>query len=87
MRQMTLHHSDCLNFCPVDVAKGLCRRTGKLTIIDSDTCDCYKQLPKCKFCANYIAAEEQLGLCKAEAGNPWAYKEMIAVTCEMFVPA
>ena len=87
MKEMILRHSDCLNFCPVDVAKGVCRRTGELTIIDSNTCECYQPLPKCKFCAHYVSAEEQLGLCKAEAGHPWAYGEMIAVTCEMFVLA
>jgi len=87
MSQILLQHSDCLNFCPVDVAKGVCRRTGDLTILDSNTCDCYKKLPKCKFCANYMTTEDQLGICKAEANKPWAYGEMVAMTCDMFVPA
>ncbi len=79
-----LHHNDCLNFCPLDVAKGLCRRTNELTLIDTDTCECYERLPKCKFCANYVATGDGMGICKAEKGDPWAYPEMIAVTCEWF---
>jgi 4-hydroxyphenylacetate decarboxylase small subunit len=82
-----LHHSDCRNFCSVDVAKGVCRRTQDLVLIDSTSCECYVQLPKCKFCANYAANGDQTGVCKAEQGEPWAYPEMIAVTCEMFTAA
>lgn len=84
MDVITLHHNDCMNFCPVDVAKGICRRTNTLTLIDSQTCECYLQLPKCKFCRNYIPTEDNLGLCKAEKDEAWAYPEMVAVTCEWF---
>ncbi len=84
MEIKTLHHNDCMNFCPLDVAKGLCRRKNELTLIDSNTCDCYVKLPKCKFCVNYVASGDNLGICKAEKDEPWAYPEMIAVTCEMF---
>lgn len=84
---IALHHNDCRNFCSMDVAKGICRRTGNMVLIDSDSCSSYKQLPKCKFCTNYEAAEEGLGICKGEKNQPWAYPEMIAVTCEMFQPA
>lgn len=87
MSEMLLQHSDCRNFCPLDVAKGVCRRTNEMTLIDSSTCDCFVELPKCKFCANFAVNGGQTGVCKAEAGEPWAYGEMIAVTCEMFVPA
>lgn len=87
MSELTLHHSDCQNFCSLDVAKGVCRRKSELTLIDSEPCDSYRQLPKCKFCANYASNGNGMGVCKAESGEPWAYAEMIAVTCEMFVPA
>ncbi len=81
-------HSDCRNFCSMDVAKGICRRTQEIVLIDSEACAAYVQLPKCKFCANYVAGEQEgIGTCTAEEGGPWAYPEMIAVTCEMFKPA
>ena len=83
-----LQHSDCRNFCSMDVAKGICRRTQEVVLIDSQACSCYAQLPKCKFCAHFAAGEQEgIGACNAEAGSPWAYPEMIAVTCEMFKPA
>jgi 4-hydroxyphenylacetate decarboxylase small subunit len=84
---ITLRHNDCRNFCSMDVAKGICRKSGNVVMIDSDTCACYKQLPKCKFCANFQATEDGLGVCKADNAGSWAYTEMIAVTCEMFKPA
>ncbi|NMB90271.1 MAG: 4-hydroxyphenylacetate decarboxylase small subunit [Chloroflexi bacterium] len=82
-----LQHSDCRNFCSMDVAKGICRRTQDVVLIDAEACSSYAQLPKCKFCANFAAGEEGLGTCLAEANQPWAYPEMIAVTCEMYKPA
>ena len=87
MSEMVLQHNDCRNFCTVDVAKGICRRTDELVLIDSEACKSYIRLPKCKFCANFVATGEQMGICKAEKTEPWAYPEMIAVTCEMYVPA
>jgi hypothetical protein len=45
------------------------------------------RLPKCKFCANYAKNGDGTGHCQAEQGEPWAYAEMIAVTCEMFKAA
>jgi 4-hydroxyphenylacetate decarboxylase small subunit len=87
MSDLVLHHSDCRNFCTLDVAKGLCRRTNELVQVDADSCTCFLELPKCKFCANYAATEDNLGICKAEKDEPWAYPEMIAVTCELFAAA
>lgn len=87
IEEMVLTHSDCRNYCHVDVAKGMCRRTQDLVLIDDKSCECFVQLPKCKFCANYSSTGEGMGVCKAEKGEPWAYPEMIAVTCEMFKAA
>ncbi len=82
--ELQLHHSDCRNFCSVDVAKGICRRSGEMVLVDGPACDAYQQLPKCKFCSNFAGSAEGLGACKAEKDEPWAYPEMIAVTCEWF---
>lgn len=85
MKEIVLRHNDCWNFCNVDVAKGICRRTQDMVLIDSETCKHYTQLPKCKFCINYANTGDNVGTCKAEIDEPWAYPEMIAVTCEMFI--
>ena len=83
-----LQHNDGRNFCSMDVVKGICRRTGDTVLIDSEACDSYVQLPKCKFCASFTASEQEgIGTCNAEASRPWAYPEMIAVTCEWFKKA
>ena len=87
IEEKVLQHNDCRNFCSMDVAKGICRRTQETVLIDSTACPCFVTLPKCKFCANYAASDESTGVCTAEAGQPWAYPEMIAVTCEMFKAA
>jgi 4-hydroxyphenylacetate decarboxylase small subunit len=80
-----LQHNDCRNFCSVDVAKGICRRTGEMVAIDDAACTECVPLPKCKFCGCYSPGiQSGLGACLAEAGQPWAYPEMIAVTCELF---
>lgn len=80
-----LQHKDCRNFISVDVAKGICRRTGDMILLDGEACSEYVQLPKCKFCSHYATSDQEgIGCCTAEAGSPWAYPEMIAVTCEMF---
>lgn len=78
-------HGDCLNYCSMDVAKGICRLKNMIVPIDGDSCEDYQVLPKCKFCQNYKAGEEVgIGNCLAEAHKPWAYPEMIAVTCEWY---
>lgn len=87
-QQQGLRHCDCRNFCNMDVAKGICRRLQEVVLIDEAACPEYAQLPKCKFCANFGAGEQEgIGTCNADASRPWAYPEMIAVTCEMFKPA
>lgn len=85
--EKVLHHNDCRNFCAVDVAKGICRRTNEMVLIDTPACDAFQALPKCKFCAEYAGNGNGIGKCKAESDEPWAYPEMIAVTCEWFKAA
>jgi 4-hydroxyphenylacetate decarboxylase small subunit len=87
IEEKVLQHADCRNFCTLDVAKGLCRRSDTLVPVDSTACTCFVQLPKCKFCQNFADKGEGVGACLAEQGEPWAYPEMIAVTCEWFKAA
>ncbi|HCJ10746.1 MAG TPA: hypothetical protein DHW14_06240 [Clostridiales bacterium] len=82
-------HMDCRNFCPVDVVKGICRKSGSKVIIDSPVCPKFEQLPKCKNCAHYTPSptEEHIGTCGAAESKPWTPAELIAVTCENYQPA
>ncbi|SMB98638.1 4-hydroxyphenylacetate decarboxylase small subunit [Thermanaeromonas toyohensis ToBE] len=86
MTNIDLKHNDCRNFIPVDVAKGICRRTEQLIVIDSPVCPNFTALPKCKNCSHFSASEteEFIGTCEAEKSKPWTYSELIAVTCEMY---
>jgi 4-hydroxyphenylacetate decarboxylase small subunit len=80
-----LQHNDCRNYCNMDITRGICRRTGSIVPSDEDSCSDYVPLPKCKFCSNYAPGDQPgLGSCNAEASQPWATPEMIAVTCGMF---
>ena len=81
-----LKHTDCRNYAPVDVAKGICHRTKELVLADTDHCEHFTQLQKCKFCSHYTAAraEEFIGTCGAIPQKPWTYPDLITVTCEMF---
>ncbi len=84
VKEPVLTHGDCRNYVSMDVAKGICRRTSDVVPINAASCDAYEQLPKCKFCSRFAEGVEGDGACTAEQGEPWAYAEMIAVTCEMF---
>jgi len=81
-------HSDCRNYCPVDVAKGLCRMSGGKVIIDTPTCPKFQRLPKCKNCEHFTPSptEQYVGTCNADKSKPWAPSELIAVTCENYKP-
>ncbi len=82
-----LAHDDCRNYVSLDVAKGICRRTNEVVLIGVASCDAYQQLPKCKFCSKFVGSAEGMGACTAEKDEPWAYGEMIAVTCDWFKSA
>lgn len=81
---MNKNHRDCINFAPIDVAKGVCHLSGVLTASDERTCLSYKSLPKCENCLNYkeLSVEDGTGECTAERTNFMAYKDMTAVTCK-----
>lgn len=81
-----LNHSDCRNFIPVDVAKGICGLRNENVLIDTPVCDKYVTLPKCKNCACFTEdVDEGFGVCKAdEKMNPWTFAELHAVACEMY---
>ncbi|WP_148305563.1 4-hydroxyphenylacetate decarboxylase small subunit [Candidatus Arsenophonus nilaparvatae] len=47
------NHTHCHNFCPIDVAKGLCRLSGNLIMIDTPVCENYNEKPRCEHCRHY----------------------------------
>jgi 4-hydroxyphenylacetate decarboxylase small subunit len=80
-----LKHTDCRNYAPLDVVKGICHRRKELVPADGDCCEHFMATQKCKFCSHFVAAGQYLGTCEAVAAKPMAYPDLIAVTCENFV--
>ena len=78
-------HSDCRNFIPVDVAKGLCQREKTMVFIDEgEVCGKFETLPKCKNCSNFVEpAPDGMGTCVGLSdGEFWAQGDLTATTCE-----
>lgn len=83
---MSLEYRDTVEFIPVDADKGIDRLTGEFVQADDVAPDGYNQLAKCKFCKNYTATEENMGVCEASKQEPkfFAYGDMTAVSCMGF---
>lgn len=85
MKTETFTHTECRNYAPVDVAKGICHRTKELVLADGDHCEHLEKIQKCKFCSQYTASnQEYLGTCDAVISKPMTYPDLVTVTCEMF---
>lgn len=85
MNRRLRRHSDCRNYAPVDVVKGICHRTKELVAADAAHCEHYVQLNKCKFCARFTQDDaEFMGTCHAGSAGVWTYPDLIATTCENF---
>ena len=79
------NHSDCYNFIPVDVAKGLCSVHNKEIIIEGDICPDFEILPKCKHCSNFSEPDEKdMGTCLGFPDKGWVFGELKATTCEKY---
>jgi len=79
-----LRHTDCRNYAPLDVAKGICHRTKEIVLADTDQCEHFVATQRCKFCDHYVSTEPYLGNCRAASHHPVTYADLIAVTCENF---
>lgn len=83
--EQTNRHMDCRNYAPVDVAKGICHARKEMVLADTEACELFTRLPKCKHCQHYIpGAEEYLGSCSAVKILPMTYPDLASVTCEWF---
>lgn len=83
-----LVYRDTRNYAPIDVIKGVDLLTKEIVLGDDEAPEGAERMPKCKFCRNFTATEDYLGICQASANNPkfMAYGDMIALTCGMFEP-
>lgn len=85
MNMENMKHNDCSNFCPIDVAKGICRLTNETIFIDSKVCNSYTEMHKCKNCSKFINPNSDgLGTCVGFKKEAWTPGELKAVLCEMY---
>ena len=83
--EQTYKMLDCRNYAALDVAKGICHLRKQLVLADSEACELFEKMPKCKYCANYIPGEQEyLGTCAASPAQPMTYPDLSGVTCEWF---
>ena len=80
---MELRCRDCIHFLPVDVFKGICHLDKPFVEAESEICERFEPVPKCKFCMHYrpLEGNKYLGMCK---DKEFTYPDLIAKTCEMF---
>jgi len=80
---MELKHNDCLNFCAIDAAKGICRLTKQHIAIDDPACSSLVKAPKCKNCMNFKdSGADGIGQCTGLEIDNWTYATLNAVTCK-----
>lgn len=85
MKTENFKHTECRNYAPVDVAKGICHRTKEIVLADGEHCEHIEKIQKCKFCSQYTASKQEfLGTCGAVISKPMTYPDLVTVTCEMF---
>jgi 4-hydroxyphenylacetate decarboxylase small subunit len=82
-----LLYRDTRNYTPIDVTKGIDQVTGEIVLADKEAPLGYEPMPKCKYCRSFKADGEQMGICEASKSEPkfFAYPDMAAVTCEMYL--
>jgi 4-hydroxyphenylacetate decarboxylase small subunit len=80
---MKLNHNDCLNFCSIDAAKGICRLSKQTINIDSDICNSLVLAPKCNNCIHFDKPDDKgIGTCKGLEKEDWTFGGLCAVTCK-----
>ena len=83
MANENMKHSDCANFSPIDVAKGICRLSNEMVLIDTPVCKSFKEVSKCKNCSSFKDPnKDNIGTCVGLKKQSWTYGELNAVTCE-----
>ena len=78
-----MKHNECLNFASVDAAKGICRVSGEVVFIDSDSCTYFEKLPKCMHCKFFENQDNNhIGTCKGLDQEAWTFGDLTATTCK-----
>jgi hypothetical protein len=80
-------YRDTRNYVPIDVIKGIDHLTGLTVMGDKEAPTGYEAMPKCINCKNFKAEGELMGICESSVSDPkfFAYPDMVAVTCEMYL--
>ena len=79
-----LNHTHCHNFCPIDVAKGICRLSGDTVMIDSPLCENFSEKSRCEHCSHFCNKTEP-AQCHGLAKPYWVDASTNAELCEGFV--
>ena len=80
-----VNHTDCLNFIPIDVAKGFCNMIKGNVVVDSPVCSRFEQVAKCRVCARFSSPDEKgIGKCGGFSEESWTFAGLKAVNCERF---
>lgn len=78
-----LNHSHCCHFCPIDVAKGICRLSGHTIMTDSPLCDDFRDKPRCGECQHFCDSTTP-AQCHGLEKPYWADANMSAGLCTAF---
>ncbi|TSA23628.1 MAG: hypothetical protein D4R67_13135 [Bacteroidetes bacterium] len=78
---MNFSCKDCKYYLPVDVFRGICKKSKEKILPDDPFCRDGEKIPKCRFCQNYTPEKDFLGKCR---GAIFAYPDMVAVKCAGF---
>lgn len=83
MAELIRKHSDCENFAPVDVAKGICRLSNEKVLIESPVCPNFEALPKCGSCGFFKNPDKEgIGTCAGLQKEYWTAANYNAGLCE-----
>ncbi|MCT4705950.1 4-hydroxyphenylacetate decarboxylase small subunit [Enterobacteriaceae bacterium H11S18] len=77
------NHAQCNYFCPVDVAKGLCRLSGEMVMTDSPVCSDFSEKPRCAHCSHF-SVQAASGHCAGRSRPYWVDANTNAALCDTF---
>ena len=79
-------HSECENFCAIDVAKGICRLSGEIVLIDTGSCAEFTAAPQCGSCAKFtLSGTDEMGICSGYGKEYWTAAKNRAAVCDGYV--
>ncbi|MCK6556007.1 4-hydroxyphenylacetate decarboxylase small subunit [Candidatus Binatia bacterium] len=79
---MDLTCNDCRFYLPVDVFKGLCKKSRERVDPETAECKTFEKRHKCKFCSRYTSSEAFVGTCSV--GGVPTYPDLNGTYCGDF---